>query len=193
MTNRVAPVYIGLIHYPVYNKNMEVVTTSITNLDLHDISRSATTYNVDKYYIVHPVPVHQQVVSNVLSYWTEGYGAIYNPDRKEAFKRVVLIDTLEQAVADIKFIHGEDPVLVTTDARTYPNTVAYSWLKSEIQTNKKPIFILFGTGWGLEEKAMKAADYILEPIKGAGDYNHLSVRAAVAIILDRLLGEDWWQ
>jgi len=31
--------------------------------------------------------------------------------------------------------------------------------------------------------------YILEPIRGNAKYNHLSVRSAVSIILDRLLGE----
>jgi hypothetical protein len=35
---------------------------------------------------------------------------------------------------------------------------------------------------------MAHADYILDPLAGAGTYNHLSVRSAVAIILDRLLG-----
>ncbi len=36
---------------------------------------------------------------------------------------------------------------------------------------------------------MDNADFFLEPIKGPSDYNHLSVRSAVAIVLDRLLGE----
>ena len=39
---------------------------------------------------------------------------------------------------------------------------------------------------------MKQFDYIVEPIYGAGSYNHLCVRSAAAIILDRLLGEPWW-
>ena len=46
-----APVYIGLIHYPIYNKHMEVVTTALTNYDLHDIARTAKTYDVKKYFI----------------------------------------------------------------------------------------------------------------------------------------------
>lgn len=33
------------------------------------------------------------------------------------------------------------------------------------------------------------ADIVLEAIRGATDYNHLSVRAAGAIILDRLRGK----
>jgi hypothetical protein len=40
---------------------------------------------------------------------------------------------------------------------------------------------------------MKKFDYILEPVYGPGEYNHLSVRSAVAIILDRLAGEAWWK
>ncbi|MCK4696288.1 MAG: RNA methyltransferase, partial [Candidatus Cloacimonetes bacterium] len=31
--------------------------------------------------------------------------------------------------------------------------------------------------------------YILKPIKGVGNYNHLSVRSAAAIVLDRLTSE----
>jgi len=33
-------------------------------------------------------------------------------------------------------------------------------------------------------------DMLLEPIEGYTDYNHLSVRSAAAIILDRLLGKN---
>ena len=42
-------------------------------------------------------------------------------------------------------------------------------------------------------EAMKKFDYILEPVYGSCDYNHLCVRSAVAIILDRLAGEAWWE
>jgi len=34
-------VYIALLHYPMYNKRMDIITTSVTNLDLHDIARVA--------------------------------------------------------------------------------------------------------------------------------------------------------
>ncbi len=45
-----------------------------------------------------------------------------------------------------------------------------------------------GTGWGLSDEIFAASGMTLEPIKGCGDYNHLSVRSATAIMLDRLLG-----
>lgn len=49
-----------------------------------------------------------------------------------------------------------------------------------------PLVLVLGTGWGLVEEILEKADVILEPIRGMGDYNHLSVRAAAAIMLDRL-------
>ena len=44
--------YVGLVHYPIYDKHFNVIATAITNYDLHDISRSAKTYGVKKYFII---------------------------------------------------------------------------------------------------------------------------------------------
>lgn len=41
-----ANLYLGLVHYPIYNKNMQVIATAVTNFDIHDISRTARTYDV---------------------------------------------------------------------------------------------------------------------------------------------------
>jgi len=186
-------VYIGLVHYPVYNKNMDVITTSITSLDIHDIARSARTYEVLGYYVIHPVQSQQRLIKEMLDFWQTGYGSTYNPDRKEAFSRIRMVDTIEGAMTDIVNREGQIPIRVTTDARVYPNTVSYTKLRQEMRDGVKPYLLLFGTGWGLEEKTMCSAEYILEPIYGPGDYNHLCVRSAVSIILDRLLGEQWWE
>jgi hypothetical protein len=51
-----------------------------------------------------------------------------------------------------------------------------------------PWLIMLGTGWGLGPDLLSAAHRRLQPIHGADSYNHLSVRAAAAVILDRLLG-----
>ena len=63
-------------------------------------------------------------------------------------------------------------------------------LSKQIFEDDKPYLLLFGTGWGLTDEVMAMSDYILEPIRANSKYNHLSVRAAVAIILDRLFGEN---
>ena len=192
MSSKKGPnIYIGLLHYPVYNKNMEVISTSITNLDIHDIARITCTYNVNRYYVIHPLKNQRDLIQDVLDYWQKGYGAQYNADRKAAFERVALIPGLEETVEEIKSRHGVKPLIVTTDARIYPNTIGYQALRNKMEDGA-PYLIIFGTGWGIEKETMMKSDYILEPVYGPGDYNHLSVRSAVAIILDRLLGEEWW-
>jgi hypothetical protein len=50
------------------------------------------------------------------------------------------------------------------------------------------VLILFGTGWGLDDRQIPGASQVLAPIRGAPTWNHLSVRSAVAIVLDRLFG-----
>lgn len=189
---RNAKVYIALLHYPMYNKRMDVVTTSVTNLDLHDIARAARTYNVDGFYVVHPAASQQQLIGDILSYWQEGYGGSYNPDRREAFEILHRVEDLEQAIEEIEKETGNKVLTVATDARRYPNTVSYRWLKEEIFTGDQVYLLLFGTGWGMEHNLMEKCDYILEPIAPDSDYNHLSVRSAVSIIIDRLLGEFWF-
>jgi hypothetical protein len=187
-----AKVYIGLIHYPIYNKHMEVVTTALTNYDLHDIARTAKTYDVARYFIIHPVEAQREMAAKIMNHWKTGGGVHYNANRKEAFEETELVSSLEEALQQIEKETGMKPAVVTTDARVYPNTVTYQWLRNKIHQEEQPIFILFGTGFGMTKEMMKQFDYIVEPVYGAGTYNHLCVRSAVAIILDRLLGEPWW-
>lgn len=82
---------------------------------------------------------------------------------------------------------------------TYHNYLSKDFLKIQLVTKTylskylkmtSPIFYFFGTGWGLTNEVMDMSTYILEPIRAKCKYNHLSVRAAVAIILDRLLNEN---
>ncbi len=190
-----APVYIALIHHPVYNKNGKEITTTITNLDLHDISRAGKTYNIAGYYVVNQLKSQQALVKRMKKYWTGGKGAEFNENRHEAFSVLNIVDYLEDAIEEIKTSEGETPTLVTTSAKTYPHTspVSFARLREEINCSEKPFLLLFGTGWGLTDKTIKSCDYLLEPVAGRGDFNHLSVRSAASIILDRLLAPAWWK
>jgi hypothetical protein len=185
-------IYIALLHNSMYNKRGEVITTSVTNLDLHDISRAACTYAVEKFFVVHSSSNQQELINDILDYWRTGYGGIYNPDRKEAFNILALTANLQEVKKQIEEQCGQVPVTIATDARIYPNTVSYKALKDLIKNDPRPYLILFGTGWGMEKSCMEACDLILEPIQPLADYNHLSVRSAVSIILDRLLGDEWY-
>jgi hypothetical protein len=180
--------YLGLVHYPVYNKNHERIASAITTFDLHDLSRVARTYNVKRFYVITPLEDQRRLAERVLEHWTIGYGARYNPNRREALELVTLSSCLEETVREVTEIEGEKPLLIATDAaRQDTRSISYAGARDIIHA-KKVVILLFGTAWGLERETLNQADYILEPIEGAVAYNHLSVRAAAAIIVDRLVG-----
>jgi len=180
--------YIALIHYPVYNNRFKIITTAFTNLDVHDIARAAVTYGVKSFYLVQPNLEQQKLVNRVLKHWTEGEGASFNKSRSEALNLVALRNTLEDVALEIEEIEGEKPVTIVTDARSADNMIGFEGLRELIfSEEQKPYLLLLGTGWGLAQEIMERADYRLKPVSGYTNYNHLSVRSAAAIILDRLL------
>lgn len=180
--------YVALIHHPVLDKHGTVVTTSVTTIDVHDIARSCRTYGVRGLYIVTPVDALRGLVRRVLRHWDEGFGSTYNPNRSEALSLVRLERDLTGVQIDIEKIHRRLPRVVATSAREGDARVSYGELRAELAGSQDPWLLLLGTGWGLTEDVLRDADRRLEPVRGTGDYNHLSVRAAAAVILDRLLG-----
>lgn len=187
-----ANLYLGLVHYPIYNKNMKVIATAVTNFDVHDISRTARTYDVKRYFLIHPLEAQATIIKKITDYWQKGYGKVYNPDRSEALARVEYIPSIEEAIEAIYKLEGTRPLTITTDARKYANTVTYPFVRNLLAEGSQPILLLFGTGFGIEQSVMNSFDYVLEPVYGSCDYNHLCVRSAAAIILDRIAGEKWW-
>jgi len=184
-----APIYVALIHHPVFNTHQEVVCTSITPFDLHDIARTSKTFGITKYFVVCPIESQQILAQRIMDHWLTGVGGQLNSTRKDAFERVCLVDTLEDARLTIKNELGKAPRLIATSAKTGPDRLSFQLLRKELAERMDPHLLLFGTGWGMTEEVLGEAEAILEPIAGGGDgtYNHLSVRSAVAIILDRLL------
>jgi tRNA (guanine37-N1)-methyltransferase len=183
-----APVYLALLHYPVYDKNGDIVTTAVTNMDIHDISRAGRTYGVRGFFVVTPVKALQKLALKIIEHWEVGYGSQYNATRKDALALARICDTLDNAIIAIEQETGEKPIIVATSAKSAANRASFTALQDMLQKETCPFLILFGTGWGLTETILSQADYILEAIEGRGGFNHLSVRAAAAIILDRLLG-----
>lgn len=186
--NSRAPVYIGLIHHPVYDKNKQVVTTAVTNMDIHDIARSGRTYGIKGFYVVTPVKALQSLTLKIIDHWEHGFGSRYNATRKEALSLARVRDTLDDVLIDLEQECGARPWIVVTSARPGGHRTSFPELKEMLSSTTRPFLILLGTGWGLTETVISQADYALEAIEGCTDYNHLSVRSAGAIILDRLLG-----
>jgi hypothetical protein len=182
------PCYIGLVHGPVRSKDNQEITTSVTNLDIHDIARSARTFGFKRYFLITPIKVQQQMVNKILGFWEADSGLIYNPDRKDALAEAQVIDSIEDTITEITRIEGIKPCVVVTGANFEKFDGKEKELLHKIRLDGKPMLLLFGTGWGLTAPVVEQADFRLEPIFGIANdgYNHLSVRSAVAIYCDRL-------
>jgi len=178
---------VALVHYPVRNRNGEVIGSAVTNLDLHDIARASRTFGVDSYYVVTPYADQQQLAREIVDHWVTGYGAERNPPRREALGLIWICSDLAEVYAAATAKWGQRPTILATSAVPGGEVAQYHKVRERI-ANGEPFLILFGTGWGMTPEALAEADAQLPPLKGAGDYNHLSVRSAAAIVLDRLLG-----
>jgi hypothetical protein len=175
--------WVALVHHPVYDKHRRVVATALTNLDLHDIARSTRTYGCAGFFIVHPVAAQRELATRIASHWlTEG--ADKNDFRRQAIERIQVVASLEEARHHVEKVAGRSPYLVATAARKAPETVGY-----EALAHSGPLLLVLGTGWGLSDELMAGCDARLQPVQASSDYNHLSVRSACAIMLDRLYGD----
>jgi hypothetical protein len=182
----VGDLYVTLLHHPVYDKNGAIVTTAVTNMDVHDLSRLARTFGLRACYVATPVPTLRRLVERIMQHWETGPGSTYNLTRKEALACVRLAHDLDGVVSDIERETGVLPRLVATSAREGGTRLSFPAMRARLREDTRPELLILGTGWGLTREILDRADDLLDPIRGAAEYNHLSVRAAAAIILDRL-------
>ena len=180
-------IHLALVHFPVYNKSGEVIVSSVTTLDIHDISRVCRTYGVGTFYVITPLKTQQELVGRLIGHWLNGYGAEYNPTRKEALLKTVVKNNLNDVIKEITEESEKKLRVIVTGAKKAPQSIGYEALKKELKKDE-PSLLVFGTGWGLEKNLIQNADHVLLPIEGINGFNHLPVRGAIAIILDRLLG-----
>ncbi len=184
-----APLYIALVHYPVLNRTGETIASAITNLDLHDLARSCRTYGIPAVYIVTPLKDQQALSNRLTAHWIEGRGGELLPERREALKLLRVVEDIPSAQRDIMLRTGKQPIVWATTARKEDESLSHLDAREHLDREERPFLLLFGTGWGLAPAVFEHADAVLDPIAGTGSYNHLPVRSAVAIIMDRLLGK----
>ena len=182
-------VYIALIHHPVLNKKGDLICSAVTNLDIHDIARAGKTYGAEKDFIVTTLPDQKILVDKIVKHWTIGRGGDVNPDRREALKLISIVDSIEDAVEEIRLAEKTEPVVVATTARKDYVDMPFKKMRVKME-NGGVYLLLFGTAWGLSDDVLSESDHVLAPIQTGSDYNHLSVRSAVSIVLDRLIARE---
>lgn len=182
------------------NRGGDTVASAVTNLDLHDIARAARTYGVRSFYVVTPLVDQRELARQIVSHWISGAGATCNPTRKEALELIRIRENIEDVIWEIGEEFGREmgreagleeyriPKTVVTGARARSGSLSHERFR-EMMIDGTPYLLQFGTAWGLSEEVFQTADHVLKPIAGPTEYNHLSVRSAASILLDRLLGE----
>jgi tRNA (guanine37-N1)-methyltransferase len=184
--------YVILAHHPVLDRNEKVVTTSVTNFDIHDIARSCATYGLAGYYPVSPVRLQREKIDRIVDIWRREISQAGAEDRGQALGTIAVTDSIESAIEAIEGRHKARPWVVATSAKQVEGeaSVGYQELVAQrLAADTRPMVLVLGTGWGLHESVFSLSDQVLRPISGGGDFNHLSVRSALASMLDRLFGQ----
>ena len=182
-------IHLVLRHDSVMGRKEKTIDSSVTQIDLHDFSRLARTYGLKGFHCVTPLEAQHRICQEILSYWEEGFGGTYNPDRLQALQVLWLHRSFDEVIEKITLENqGRVPIIVGTSAkRTHlEKEIAFQEFSSRIGRSGRPILIQFGTAWGLSPEQLDRSDWILPPVNGLTGYNHLSVRCAAAIIVDRI-------
>ncbi|MDH4468791.1 MAG: RNA methyltransferase [Bacteriovoracaceae bacterium] len=190
--NKKFDLYLALVHHPTLNKRGEKVCTSVTNLDIHDISRTCRTFGIKKYFLVTPLTLQVELIGRILNYWESDSASAYNPDRFDALSLATISPSLEDVREKITQLDPESrsPLVAATGANFRENIeISPLDFKRQCAELNRPGLIVFGTGWGLHPEALALCDRKLTSINGGAEdgYNHLSVRSAVAIYAHSLL------
>lgn len=174
-----------LLHDKMVDRRGTLVTTSLTLIDVHDIARSCMTFCAHA-YVAHPSPAMRKLAHIMKSYWENGFGAEYNPHRRTALLNLDIAASLDEVIHKIDLRCGKLPKLIATSAHDGADRLSFAEMRKELE-NGDPYLLMLGTGWGMSEELLNRADYFLAPVNGPGSYNHLSVRSACAVMLDRLM------
>lgn len=184
--------YLAVMHTQINVKDgNRVGESSIASLDIHDIARSACTYGIKNYFIATPLQDQIKILQTFVDFWHSSAGQKYNMSRYKAVSTIEHAHNFAEIVESIIKKEGKKPLIIATSAKQHAHAKIIDYAsQSEVFRHQRPVLLVFGTGQGLADEILEQCDYLLIPVKGLTNYNHLSVRAAASIILDRWLGKQ---
>jgi tRNA (guanine37-N1)-methyltransferase len=167
------------LHHPVYDKNGAVVTTAVTNLDVHDIGRLARTFEA-------PLSTSRRPCRRPAASRARHAPLEHGPGRRSTTRRVkdarwracAWPTTSTPRSADVRAARRAHlPHVVATTAREGDGRLTSPRCARGSAPGPRGAPRVLD-GWCLTAEVLERADAILEPIRGRRDYNHLSVRSA---------------
>jgi hypothetical protein len=181
--------HLVLRHDHVLGRGGKIIHASVTQIDLHDFCRLSLTYGLGGFHCVTEMEAQHRICREILDYWRAGPGQSYNPDRVEALQVLHLYRDFGALVEDIEKRSGKPPLLIGTSAKGHEKNLAINEALAIIKNSGRTVLIQFGTSWGLSPDQLRRCDGVLPPVEGHDGYNHLSVRCAAAILVDRIFRE----
>jgi hypothetical protein len=175
---------VALVHHPVVDRRGDEITSTVDHLDVMDGSRLSLTYPLQRLWVVNHVSAQRALVERLIRHGTQ---AADRDEARGAFSKTAWAADLEAVVAEHERELGMRPTLVATSARSSPRDVGLAAVRERLHGGE-PMLLLVGKAWGLAPRLLDAADLRLAPIDAGTGFNHLSVRSAMAILIDRLLG-----
>ena len=172
----------AIVHYPVLNRVGEVIAAQIDEFDFFDACRLSLAYPIRRMWVVNPTPSQRDLAQRLIRHGTDPQRQV---EGREVFDRTVWVPDLETAVSEASKL-GPTPRLVVTSAKPGRDDETFGQMRASIATGS-PHMVLFGKAWGLADDVFDRADVRLEPVSAGTGYDHLSVRSAMSIVLDRLL------
>jgi len=175
--------YVALVHHPLKNRNGDEITAQTNEFDIMDASRLVHVYDVRRFYVIQPIEAQASIVDRMIEYQMD-------PTREAQrgrFHKTFRLDSLDEALADAVEDAGGPVRTIATTARQFPDSQPYADVRQRIDAGE-PLLLMFGMAWGLVDRIIDEADLRLEPVSGGCGFDHLPVRSAFAIVLDRLLG-----
>ncbi len=177
---RAGTLSIALVHHPVIDRRGDEIASVIDEFDVFDGGRLALTYGVSRLYVVNPVPAQQAKAERIIAH---GRSDQRDPSRGR-MDALRWVPSLDEAVADCAQVGGAPWLLATSATRQDP-VVSFGHVRRR-RAAGAPVLLVIGKAWGLASSVFERCDARLEPIDGGTGFNHLSVRSAMAILLDRL-------
>lgn len=172
---------VAIVHHPCINRLGQEICSTISEHDVFDASRLSLTYNVN-IYVVNPKPAQRELCMRLLSHGTDSNT---RASARGLFTKTSYAADLETVIQQLTTEHGAAPFVVATSAKSSNGDVSFASVREHMQQGRH-LLLLVGKAWGLSSSVLDAADARLTPIDSGSGYNHLSVRSALAILIDRL-------
>lgn len=175
--------HVALVHHPVVDRTGDVITATIDHFDVFDASRLSMAYPIGTVFIVNPEPSQRALAERLIAHGTDAHRS---EDRAGVTHKTRWVPDLDAAIEAVREQAGRAPRTVATSAQPHPRAIEFAELRLLLQRGD-PHLLLLGKASGLAEDLLARADLRLRPIDAGTGWNHLSVRSALAIMIDRLL------